>query len=233
MWKVIASLAAILVAAMAILTTSQTQYLDLAAKALPFVVDKTNRKVIERLSRAIQFKTISNESGEQDFSDEFERLHKFLATEFPLTYQHLQVQKINKLSLLFKWQGARTDLQPALLLAHQDVVPTAAETTNHWTHPPFSGENDGDYIWGRGTLDDKASLMAILEATEHLLAQGFQPQRTFYLGFGHDEELGGTRGAARIADYFRQHQIRVAYTLDEGGLILAQGVVNKAKTRWH
>ena len=41
--------------------------------------------------------------------------------------------------------------------------------------------------------------MAILEAVEILLKQGFKPRQTVLLAFGHDEEIGGQAGAARIA----------------------------------
>lgn len=54
-----------------------------------------------------------------------------------------------------------------------------------------SGDNDGTYIWGRGTLDDKGEMIMILEAVEKLLGENYQPERSIYLAFGHDEETGG------------------------------------------
>jgi acetylornithine deacetylase/succinyl-diaminopimelate desuccinylase-like protein len=53
--------------------------------------------------------------------------------------------------------------RPLLIMAHTDVVNVDPAK---WTHPPFSAERDGGYIYGRGTLDDKdnvtAALMALL-----------------------------------------------------------------------
>jgi carboxypeptidase PM20D1 len=46
----------------------------------------------------------------------------------------------------------------------------------------------------------KISVIAILEGVEALLAEGFRPTRTVYLAFGHDEEVGGVRGAEAIAE---------------------------------
>jgi carboxypeptidase PM20D1 len=65
-------------------------------------------------------------------------------------------------------------------------------------------------------MDDKASMLAILESVEHLLGEGFRPKRTLYLAFGHDEEVGGTRGAAKIAALLRSRDISLDFVLDEG-----------------
>ena len=66
--------------------------------------------------------------------------------------------------------------------------------------------------------------MAVLEAVEMLLKKGFEPRRTVYLAFGHDEEIGGKAGAARIAAVFESRKIRLKYALDEG-LAITQGIV--------
>ena len=65
----------------------------------------------------------------------------------------------------------------------------------------------------------KSSLMAILEAVEALLKDGFRPRRTVFLAFGHDEEIGGLNGARKTADLLRSRNIQPEYVLDEGGLI--------------
>jgi carboxypeptidase PM20D1 len=108
-------------------------------------------------------------------------------------------------------------VKPILLMAHMDVVPA---TDQHWRHPPFSGALVDGYVWGRGAMDDKASVMAILEAVEHLLGNGFVPKRTVYLAFGHDEEVGGYGGAAKIAELLRSRGVELEFVLDEGMNIL-------------
>ena len=50
---------------------------------------------------------------------------------------------------------------PLCLTGHLDVVPVGARA---WTHDPFSGETDGDRLFGRGTSDMKAGVAAILLA---------------------------------------------------------------------
>jgi carboxypeptidase PM20D1 len=75
------------------------------------------------------------------------------------------------------------------------------------------------YVWGRGALDDKASVLAILEAVEALLGEGFVPARTILLAFGHDEEISGLEGARRLAALLAERGAGVAWVLDEGGTI--------------
>ncbi|HSA56560.1 MAG TPA: M20/M25/M40 family metallo-hydrolase, partial [Gemmatimonadaceae bacterium] len=120
------------------------------------------------------------------------------------------------------WPGRRPDLPAVVLMAHLDVVPV--EDAPAWTHPPFSGALAGGFVWGRGALDDKAAVIAILEAVELLVSQGFQPRRTVYLAFGHDEEVGGARGAGEISRILQERATRLAFLLDEGGVV-TEGVV--------
>jgi carboxypeptidase PM20D1 len=89
-----------------------------------------------------------------------------------------------------------------------DVVPVEAVAEKNWSVPSFSGTIKGDTIWGRGAVDDKASAISIFEAAEQLLRESFQPERTIYLCFGHDEEIAGKRGAAKISAWFKQPNIR-------------------------
>ena len=55
----------------------------------------------------------------------------------------------------------------------------------------------------------KHALMDLLEAVEHWLGQGFTPKRTIYLAFGHDEEVGGSNGAAKIAALVEGRGVRL------------------------
>lgn len=110
-----------------------------------------------------------------------------------------------------------------LLAAHQDVVPVADAKT--WTHPPFSAYWDGEWLWGRGSMDDKDSLTAIMSTMETLLSDPkWKPTRTIVLAFGFDEECSGYRGAGHIAKHLeaRYGKNGIAIVLDEGGLGMTQ-----------
>lgn len=177
---------------------------------------------IDHLAAALRFRTISSgeASSPTSFSSQpFLLLHDSLEQFFPTSYGTLTKEIVAEKSLLFKWQGSTEALDPILLLAHLDVVPVEAETEVLWTHPPFAGHVEDGYIWGRGALDDKIRVLAILEAIDMLLKEGFRPQRSVYLAFGHDEEVGGREGARKIASLLQQRGIEFDLVLDEGGAI--------------
>ena len=191
------------------------------APAAPIQIDVDG--AAQRLSRAIRHRTVSPvDSASQA---EFERFHAFLTESFPALHKRVARATVNQHSLLYTWQGTRAELKPILLLAHMDVVSADAKAALRWRHPPFSGQIADGFIWGRGAMDDKASVMGILEAVELLLAQGFQPERTLYLAFGHDEEIGGENGAAKIAQLLASRNIQVEFLLDEGMNIFS-GVID-------
>jgi carboxypeptidase PM20D1 len=103
------------------------------------------------------------------------------------------------------------------------VVPIAPGTESQWLHPPFAGDIADGFVWGRGSWDDKGNVLAILEAVEMLVSQGFVPQHTVYLAFGHDEETGATagdQGAQEIATLLKSRGVHLSSVLDEGLLIM-------------
>jgi carboxypeptidase PM20D1 len=178
----------------------------------------------QRLAGAVRFPTVSHEGGRNVEAQAFLDLHRYLQASFPRVHQTLTREVVADYSLLYTWPGWKPELPPILLMSHMDVVPVEPGTEKKWTHPPFSGAIAEGYIWGRGALDDKVSMLGVLEGIELLIGQGFQPERTVLLAFGHDEEVGGLRGAAAIAKLLESRGVRPAMILDEGGII-AKGMV--------
>jgi carboxypeptidase PM20D1 len=173
----------------------------------------------ERLAGALRFRTISSDDSSAFDAAEFARFHEYLRSRFPRLHARLTREVTSGSSLLYEWRGTDTTLKAILLLAHQDVVPVETGTESRWTEPPFAGRIADGYVWGRGAMDDKGNLMAVLEAVERLVADGVTPRRTIYLAFGHDEEVGGSHGAARTAALLASRGVRLEYVLDEGGAI--------------
>ncbi len=171
-----------------------------------------------RLAQAIQIPTISY-PGRIDTAA-FLRLDTFLRKAFPLTDSLLERRKVNEFSILYKWPGQNPKLKPILLMGHLDVVPADSANLSSWDAPPFSGETREGYLYGRGALDIKNVVLGLLEATEQLLSEGYAPQRSIYLAFGHDEETLGQNGAGAIAEVFREEGIEFEFILDEGMMIL-------------
>ncbi len=190
----------------------------------PTAITIDSNAAAARLAEAVRFRTVSRgpDTAVQDAA--FRGLHEFLARSFPLVQAALQREVIGGYSLLYTWRGSDPKLKPVLLMGHMDVVPVEDDTESAWTQAPFSGAITDGAIWGRGTLDDKISVLATLEAVEYLLAQGVTPKRTVYLAFGHDEEIGGTKGAGEIAATLAKRGVRLDFTLDEGSIV-AEGIV--------
>ena len=180
-----------------------------------------------RLGQAVRFQTVSRD-GQPPVSTEFLRMHEFLKTSFPRVHSTLARETVSDLSMLYKWEGQDPQARPILLLAHQDVVPVENGTESRWQKPPFSGEVSDGFIWGRGALDDKCSMMAIFESVEWLLGQGYKPRRTIYLAFGHDEEAVAVGGALKIAELLKSRGIQLELVLDEG-LSVVKGIMPGVK----
>jgi carboxypeptidase PM20D1 len=176
-------------------------------------------EVFQNLSKAIQFQTISYSEDAIPDSAAFLGFHRFLAETFPLTHANLTLEKISEYSLLYKWEGSDPSKKAIILLSHQDVVPVDEPTLGDWEAAPFEGKITDTHIIGRGTMDDKGTLIATLEAVERLLEESYVPSRTVYLAFGHDEEVGGANGAVKIAAYLKEKGVQAAMTIDEGGFI--------------
>ncbi|MGQ4599516.1 M20/M25/M40 family metallo-hydrolase [Nocardia sp. R6R-6] len=175
----------------------------------------------ERLAAALRCATVSTDDPGDADDAAFERLDAHLERSFPRVHAELELQRFGH-SRLYRWPGSEPGRVAAILLAHQDVVPV--DDPQRWTHPPFAGVVDDEYIWGRGAIDDKSRVLAILEAVESALARGLRPRHTVYLAFGHDEEVVGGQGAERMAEHLRQAGVHADLLLDEGGVITA-GIV--------
>ncbi len=177
-----------------------------------------------RLSAALQLKTISGHDLSKLDPEPFLALHRLLETAYPKVHQTLGKEVINDYSLLYKWPGQNPELAPIAFLAHQDVVPVEPGTEKDWTYAPFGGDIADGFIWGRGALDMKNTLMALMESVEILVTRGFRPNRTIYLAFGHDEEIGGSQGAGQIAAHLGKQGVRLDFTLDEGLVVLDEAM---------
>ncbi|KAI0403143.1 peptidase family M20/M25/M40 [Xylaria palmicola] len=184
--------------------------------------DEFRDETVRRVAGAVRIPTPSYDDigpvGEDPRWDSMYDLADYLKSTFPLVHGALALEKVNTHGLLYTWKGSDASLRPTVLMAHQDVVPVAEATVGQWTHPPFSGHFDGEYIWGRGASDCKNSLIGILEAVELLVSAGFQPKRTVILSFGFDEEISGRRGAGHLAEVLIDR-----YGKDGGAVIVDEG----------
>lgn len=169
----------------------------------------------ERLSQMIRLPTVSAEIDVRG-SEPFEAFVSLLERLYPLTHERLERERIGDLGLLFRWRGANSAADPAVLMAHFDVVPV--DESDAWSFPPFEGRIEGGFVHGRGALDDKGPLLVLLEAVENLLAAEFEPARDVYLSFGGNEESFGD-AAEQIARTLHDRGITPWIVIDEGGAV--------------
>ncbi len=179
----------------------------------------SDTRLASDLSQALQFETISHPLDPRANWAEFEGFRAFLAERFPLAHSELNPVDLGDGQLLFTWTGSDPDLQPIVLLAHQDVVPVEPGTEDQWTHPPFDGVIADGYVWGRGALDMKGHLITLMHAVERHLEEGLEPARTIYISLGPDEEVGG-QGAQRTSTLLAERGQQAWFALDEGGLTI-------------
>ncbi len=175
------------------------------------------------LGEAVRFRTVSNQDPAANAWAEWDRLHAWMQAAYPKAHAAMERRELGR-TLIYRWAGSDPALEPIVLMAHQDVVPVEEATAGRWTQAPFSGAVAGGFVWGRGAMDDKGSLVSILEAVETLAGSGFKPRRTVYLVFGHDEEVAGT-GAAAAAAWFKASRITPEFALDEGSLALSNNPI--------
>lgn len=179
---------------------------------------------VAHLSAAAQIKTVSHQNPADNDIAEWGRLHVWLASTYPATHRVMTRTVLPNQTLIYHWPGSDASLAPIIVMAHQDVVPVTEGTEKDWKYPPFAGAIAEKAVWGRGTVDDKGSLIGLFEALEALAGQGFQPKRSIYLVSGHDEEAGGS-GAVAAAAKLKAEGVRALYTLDEGSVVLRDAPV--------
>jgi carboxypeptidase PM20D1 len=183
-----------------------------------------SKKSVENFSKALQIKTISPENPVDFDSTQFRLFADFLEKTYPLVDSLTEKKVFNEFSFLYKLNGTDSSLKPMVLMAHLDVVPVIEKNLTDWKQDPFAGKVVDKVIWGRGTIDDKIAVVSIMEALELLLQENFQPKRTIYISFGHDEEIGGVYGAKTIANYLKAQNVEAEFVLDEG-MAITQGLI--------
>ncbi|MBR3751735.1 MAG: M20/M25/M40 family metallo-hydrolase [Ruminiclostridium sp.] len=179
------------------------------------MLDPRTEPYAAELARMIQIETIS--TPDQPDKAKFYQFHDLLRELFPHLFAVCTYEDFDG-SFLLRWKGSGEGL-PILLMNHHDVV----EAPGQWTHPPFSGTIADGKLWGRGTLDTKGGLWAMLRAADDLAGEGFVPNQDIYFLSTCTEEQDGS-GGDHISQVLQDRGIRFAMVLDEGGMILTEPI---------
>ncbi len=219
--KMILGVSLLLIVTIAILVVNAVRLPSRQLQVAPIDAARLDEAgAVERLSQALRFRTVSYANPEAFDPEPFIALRNYFEGAFPGVHAALERESVGGYSLLYRWSGSDASRRPILLMSHIDVVPVEAAVLDNWSHPPFGGVVADGFVWGRGALDTKGGTVGILEAVELLLGEGFQPTRDIYFAFGHDEEIGGAEGNARMAAILAERGVRLEYVLDEGGPLL-------------
>ena len=170
---------------------------------------------VNALAQLIRCKTVSYPDHDREDNAEFEKLVSLLPTLYSQVFAACELIRLPGRALLFRWPGMEPG-DPAVLMAHYDVVPVNEE---NWDKPPFEAIIEDGVMWGRGTLDTKATFNGILSAADHLIARGFIPKHDIYFAFSGGEEVNGD-GARNIVSWFEEKGIHLAMVVDEGGAVV-------------
>ena len=212
--EIILTIAGLIVVLIAVVLLRAMLLKPTTAKDAKIILDTSERAIEygKKLSTMVQKETISSRF-EAD-REKFYEFHEILEQLFPNVHSVCE-KKVFDGSLLFKWRGTGTK-KPILFMSHQDVV----EAGGDWQHEPFSGDIDEKgCVWGRGTVDTKASLFCMFQALEELIATGYQPEGDVYIASSCTEEWSGD-GAPSIVRYLERQGVRLDFVLDEGGMII-------------
>jgi acetylornithine deacetylase/succinyl-diaminopimelate desuccinylase-like protein len=107
--------------------------------------------------------------------------------------------------------------QPVLIMGHMDVVGVERDK---WSVDPFAAEIKGDYLYGRGAIDDKGMLAANLETMlllkRNVIDKGGTLSRDVIFVANSDEEQSGDWGMGWL---IKNHPelIKAEFALNEGG----------------
>ena len=170
---------------------------------------------VSSLAELVKCKTVSYSDHALEDDAEFEKLIAKLPGLYPNVFKACEFRQLPDRALLFRWPGKTTG-DPAVMMAHYDVVPVNEEK---WDKPAFDAIIENGIMWGRGTLDTKVTFNGVLYAANHLIGQGFQPEHDVYFTFSGGEEVNG-EGAPNIVRYFREQGITPAMVVDEGGAVV-------------
>lgn len=101
-------------------------------------------------------------------------------------------------ALVVRYRGVESSvLPPIVLLGHMDVVGVVPA---NWSVDPFQPTEKDGYLYGRGSVDNKAQVALIVSTLLRLKRAGWQPKRDLVLALSGDEESG-----SRTTQVLTQH----------------------------
>lgn len=173
-------------------------------------------KAVDNLRELLICRTVSDRDPSKEDHAEFRKLIDKLPKLYPNVFNVCEYTEFSERQLLFRWKGKDSKGNPAVMMAHFDVVPVDEDS---WVKPPFEGIIEDGVLWGRGALDTKVTMNGVLSAADHLISTGFVPANDIYFAFSGQEEINGPE-ADNIVTWFMEHNITPELVVDEGGAVV-------------
>ncbi|RZQ65993.1 M20/M25/M40 family metallo-hydrolase [Amycolatopsis suaedae] len=153
------------------------------------MADQTD--VVELCSTLVRFDTTNRGNGDAVGERKAAEYVAGLLTDAGLAPRIFELEP-GRSNVVARWPGSDPTLPALLVQGHLDVVPADAAD---WTLPPFSGEVQDGFLWGRGTVDMKDFCAMVLAIVADFARTGRRPRRDVVLAFVADEEDRGDLGA--------------------------------------
>jgi len=163
--------------------------------------------VLDSIGEMVAIRTVRDERvppHESPAIIAFGKVVERMAKDFGLTYRNVD-------NRVFEVTLPGTGSDTFGILTHADVVPVVAD---EWVLDdgtkldPFKVTRVGDYLYGRGTIDDKGSIAAALYAMKTVRESGVPLARTIRLMIETTEETGGDG-----MKYYKEHATLPAYNI--------------------
>ena len=146
---------------------------------------------------------------EKSITPDRSRCHERIAAQLrPLgfTVENLSFNGVNN---LWAYMEGRTE-ELFVFCGHTDVVPPGDAAA--WHHPPFSARLDKEHLYGRGAVDMKSSIAAMMAALQ-LLLRDRRPHRSIGILITADEEGPALNGVRKALEELHKRGMKIHYCL--------------------
>ncbi|MBM4205118.1 MAG: M20/M25/M40 family metallo-hydrolase [Gammaproteobacteria bacterium] len=171
------------------------------------IAESIEEETLRHFQQLLRFDTSDPPGREQPVAEYLRDLLKAEGIEVELLA--LEAHRPNVLARI-RGNGAK---RPLLILGHTDTV---SVQPGKWTHPPFGAVREGDWIYGRGTVDDKDNVVAAL-MTMLLLKREGTPLDRDVIFLAEAGEEGATRVGIQYMVNEHFDRIDAEFCFAEGG----------------
>jgi acetylornithine deacetylase/succinyl-diaminopimelate desuccinylase-like protein len=168
----------------------------------------------QHLERLIRLDTQNPPGNELVTARYFDSVFK----QIPGVETHVLVSAPNRANFVARLRAAAASKRPVLIMGHMDVV--GADTAK-WETDPFVPTVKGDYLYGRGAIDDKGMLAAAAAVLQQLATRRDRLTRdVIFLATAAEE--GGDVGIDVVVDKHPDLIRDAEFALNEGGRVRVQ-----------